>query len=259
MPGYRQKFDKHITPGHTSIMAGVNFIFDPTNLKKYGAQLKKMERRVKVATAFMLNEQAFQARTTAIRDIFPTKMIIRSAAFVRNSLRTTRASTRQAIGAQQSEFGSVSLGQSTGWAEQEFGRASRRTHVGTVKSRVSKSRKRVMGSKARMRRGKTFVGVNTKGITGAKSSAHKEHIFIEMLKKERYKEPFVLDGDGKWTPGLYIMRGGGKNKKPSMLQSFEPSKAVKRIRWMTLSIKRMQKNFDADMEWSRIWRRVLYK
>jgi hypothetical protein len=237
-------------------MAGVNFIFDPTNqMVKFSKQLKKAASRHRVATAFMLNEMAFRTRDAAIKDVFPRKFTLRNRAFARRGLQFRRTGTRVPSEQQESIFGSVRVGKSTGWIEQQFGRMAKRDHAGTLISR-GRNRKRSMGRRFRMLSGRTFA--RPSDMDGSfKGDHHRAVAFIEKMKRDKFKDVFWISGHNKFPDGLYILRGAGKNRKPKLVQTLDPNNRIRRIRWSQLAVKAMEKRMPIDAMWAKAWKRLL--
>jgi len=242
-------------------MSTLTFKFDESAFQDFSRTLKRMRRRTRVATAFMLNEFAFGSREMALEQVFPQHMTIRNKGFVRRALRVEKAKTSADINAQQSVFGSVGISSSplfSGWQEQQFGKAAKREHAGTLLSR-GKSKSRAVQQRMRMRSGVRFQ--KPRDVDGSfKSDHHRAVVFIELLKRTKAlaRSPFFLHGHNKFPDGLYVMRGGGKSRKPAMVQTLSPSQTVRRVRWAQITTKAYFNSIDLDREWLRVWKRVVY-
>jgi hypothetical protein len=239
---------------------GVNFVFDAKGTKEWMSALKKMARNHRVATGFMLNEMAFGSRTEAITRTFPRRMTVRNKNFIRAALRVKRTAVNVPTEVQESIFGSVFLGSASrfsGWAEQQFGRASKRDHGPTLLAR-GRTKKGV--HRRRFRFTKYDQYLKTTDLRGKfKGPHHRAVVFIEMAKREKIRDPFFLFGHENFPNGLYILRGSGKKRRPVMLQTFDPSNRVKRVKWMTQSTGNYTHRTNLDALWEQIWWRVMLR
>jgi hypothetical protein len=247
-------------------MPGVDFFSDLSELRKATQWYQhKGTKALTVAAGMLLNNIAFGTRDQLIREI-DKQMLVRQPGFVRSSMTVIRNSNWTDIRAQRSSVGSIEKGKnpktrSSGWAEQQLAKKTRRKRVATLKARSGSKSKRIKPS-ARMRR--PFVNPDRypkrRGFRG-RNMDHRIMVMLKTLQRMKYGAPFIITGHSKIPPGLYQFTKGVNQygqKNMSMLQAFDPrNKQPKRILWMTLGVARWFSTHDINREFIMVSRRLI--
>jgi len=219
---------------------------DLINLRKW---YKRAPKEFLRGTASMLNDLAFGTRGRSAIEIEKT-MVIRNLRFVMSSLRVVKANARKALDYQKAEVGSISRDRFTGWQEQEFGTTARKSRTHSLLSRGG-TEGGIVRRRARLLSGSDFPTPND---YPGKSKAHRAVVMIIMLKRKRYRKPFVISGleSGyrnfpQVDDGLYQYTNKDQFRA---LQKFK-DKPIKprRVRWMS----RAREAFLSSVNITQLW------
>jgi hypothetical protein len=252
-------------------MPGVDFFSDlrELNLAAQWYQ-KKGPKTLTVAAGMLLNNIAFGSRESLIKEIHRS-MTVRQPGFVKTSITVDKNTNWTDIRSQRSSVGSIEKGKnpktrSSGWAEQQLAKKTRRKRVATIKAR-SNSKSKWIKPSARMRK-KFFSPSNMPrgtrsgmGPRTAKNADQKILIMLKTLQRQKYRAPFIITGHSKIPPGLYQFTKGENQygqRNMAMLQSFNPQhKQPKRILWMTSGVAKWFLTHDLNREFIKVRRRLI--
>lgn len=224
------------------------FTFDGTDFLKFVQMTRKAPRRVGFATANMLTSFAFGTRRKAIQ-VIDQKMTIRNQNFIVGAIRFIKAKGVKPINQQQSEVGSIRRPRFSGLVEQETGKRTKRSRVFTQLARRGSMRNVVQGPARLKASNQFFKPSDIGGTRGHKQVA----AFLAMLKREKYKKPFIISKSRKFKKGLYKFH----RKRLVKLQDFEPRKVQpKRVKWLTLGRIRYFKSVNEKKVWYKSVKRI---
>ena len=185
---------------------------------------EKAPGKVRYVVASMLNEFAFGVRGDAYY-VIENQMKVRSKRFILGSLRVTKARSSQPVSIMHSIVGSIERNRFSGLKEQELGKQDPRKRLPTLVARRGRESNKVAPS-LRMKPGIKYL--SPKDFQG-KTEDNKVILMLKILKKAKYKKPFIVRGSKFMGPGLYKFI----RKKPMRIWSFDPKKKkVKRVRWL---------------------------
>ncbi len=214
------------------------FALEDRDLKRLWLFYMRQPKRFAVATGMMLNNFAFGVRDTIVKDVLPSRMVVRSPRFVQSRVRVSKSHFREPIASQESRVGSIASKRFTGWIEQEGGASSLRTRTAHLLSRKG-DRKGLHKSPFRMKRTNDFEDPDDTKVKGASTPHTRAVVMIQMISRRKgRKKPFMIHGHKNMKSGLYkIGRGRRGKQKIQMLQRFDSPKArsIKRVRWMKIS------------------------
>jgi hypothetical protein len=224
------------------------------DLKKFSKKLRKLPRKVAVATGTMLNEFAFGTRDEIISNL-PHMMIVRNEKFVARQIRVKKSHRRLPISTQRSETGSIFGKRFTGWTEQQLGKKSRRKKTIHITAR--------MGNKASIAkprfRLKPSAGFITPDDYSGGTSNDRAFRMIRSLDRKGHRKPFIITGYRKAKSGVYRFKGGRKGKRRLvMLQNFEDSpKQARRLRWLEISRDEYLRSVPMQTLWAKAFGQAL--
>jgi hypothetical protein len=225
-----------------------DFEYSAPDMLKFIQLHKKARRRLGYAVANLLTSQAFGTRRKAIQAI-DQKMTIRNQPFIVGAVRYTKANGRKSINAQFSEVGSIRRPRFSGLAEQETGQKTKRSRVFTQLARRDNMSNVVQGP-ARLKAANRFL--KPKSI-GGMAGKRRVTAFLAMLKRDKYKKPFIISGHRKFKKGLYKFHRNRLVK----LQDFQPRKVQpKRVKWLTLGRIRYFKSVNTRKQWHKALKRI---
>ena len=215
---------------------------DLINLRKF---YKRAPKQFTFAVANMLNSFAFGTREQAFK-VLKGSMTIRNARFVSKMLRAETIKGSTPIASQQSIAGSLDGQRFTGWAEQELGKAPKKTRTASLFARSGQHSKQ-MKRKARLVPGTEYL---TPDDFKGKNAHHRAVVLLIVTNRNRLKDPFVIKGHDTLSDGLYQWSGKGKLK---WLQNFEETKKPKSLPWLT----RARKRYFSKTNITRLWEKTL--
>lgn len=225
-------------------------IFDISSpdLKKLKKFYKQAPRQFQFAAAGVLNDQAHGTRREAIQMI-GRNMIVRNVRFVNSNVVFNKARGTQDIALQQSETGSMRRKNFSGWVEQETGKRTLRTRTQTLLARGG-SRQNIVRRGFRMSKGPfTDVG-DFNDLAG--NQEHRTIAMLVILRRNKFKKPFILPSTGRGKKGLYKFQRG----KVKRLQNLEPSNPQpKRKPWLIPGRERYFQKTNQDVVWKEQLRR----
>jgi hypothetical protein len=220
-------------------------IFDISSpdLKKLKKFFKQAPRQFQFAAAGVLNDQAFGTRREAVQKI-GRNMIVRNPKFVNSMVRFKKANGRQDISLQQSETGSMKRKGFSGWIEQETGKRTQRTRTQTLLARGG-SRQNIVKRGFRMRPGLKFTDPDDfSDLVG--NPEHRTIAMLVMLRRNKFKKPFILPSNRRGKKGLYKFQRG----KVKRLQDLEPSNPQpKRKPWLIPGRNQYFQKTDQNIVW----------
>lgn len=216
------------------------FTVDKRQIEKLGKHFDKLQKRLPMSIAGMLNAQADGTRNTALEEIART-MTVRSRPFVAGRIRYTKAmpSSLEAI------VGSVATDRFTGFAEQERGGEMERERGITLAARRGIKTKKVL-SAARLKRTNVFEEPSK---YEGKSAADRARGMIRALSRKGHRKPFIVHGHEKLPAGLYQLKGRRNKQKLVMMQRFGEAPKVERHPWMRPAIDLFFRRWYSKREW----------
>ena len=172
-------------------------------------------------------------------------MVVRNPKFVNAHVLFDRASGRDNINTMQSRTGATTAPRFSGWVEQELGVTARNDRVGTVLSRGG-SIQNQMRPKFRMKRSNLFTSPDDfADVTTAGNPLHQQIAMLAILKRNKFKKPFILKKSSKFKHGLYKF----KQNKIVKLQDFDSDKQVRKRPWLIPA----REKFLRDMDLRKLW------
>jgi hypothetical protein len=235
------------------------FQIDDRDLKKLIKFYKRAPREFTKAAASVLNTLAFETRKQNIHQIKKT-MTVRGERFVTGSLRVQKTKGNK-LNDLMAIAGSIERQRFTGWAEQQLNKPAKRKRLQTVHARGGSFKKRVR-QKAKMRRSNNFYTyrdfVSPKAKTKRQATAR---MMRQIRSGEASRRPAVIESGlggrlGKFSYGLYEI----KKRRIKRLQNLRPRNVQpKRNRWMTRSLRYLDRNVDLRAVWGRSINFVLKK
>ena len=221
---------------------------DFINLKKF---YKRAPREFQLTAANVLNSFAFGTRKSAI-DVISKQMTVRNKRFVETSIRVKTANQNTDLNSMVSRTGSIDRPRFSGWEEQQTGKKRPSTRVGTLLSR-GKNKSNQIRPAARMKPGSNFPDA---GDYSGKDEQQRTTIMLNVLKRKKYKKPFVIRRKlKKFAPGLYRFFRG----KIKMLQRFDSkgSEQPEKLDWMGMARKEYFSKHPVRNTWGKAIKHVL--
>lgn len=206
---------------------------------------KKAPRQFNHAAAGVLNEKAFgnqRESTTIIHD----KMIVRNPSFVRSSLRVEKARGSMPMEQQESRFGSIRKTRSTGFIEQETGKAMDKTRVASLFARGGVEKGTIKPG-LRLKPG-TDLLQPWDLVSKANSETHRMIIFLQMMARRPSKK-FIMKRPYKGlNKGVYKFERG-KIKK--VFDTRKKTRVPERVRWLHGGHINYMRSTDMRRVWAR--------
>jgi len=229
------------------------FKVDTRGVQLFAKTMRLAPRKMKGATAMVLNNLAFGTRDEA-KTVLGRAMVIRSPRFVfsKKALLTIKARSGAPIDRQVASTASVESDRFSGWAEQQTGKKTDRKRVGTLKARFG-SKKRRMAPAVRMRQGRRYA--KSENFPGSTKAA-RVRTMLSVLNNwpSSPRDPFIIQGSRDFMDGLYKMKGRRGKRKLILLQQLDPPRAQpRRFPWMTIA----RNNYLARVNLTRIWGRAI--
>ena len=244
--------------------------------------LKKLRGQIHTARRMFLNNMAFGARDLYIDYGVHRVMTVRNRNILRVSMKVTKAKR----GREYATAGQIARGaRYDALRQQEFGGTMKLRHSATKAARKDSKRNKLPG---RHRFKGSFLTMDDIRVRGEKSRAHRAHVFLEMIQREKYKDPFVLNGMPGFDDGLMklgkrlsarkIRKKFGYQKRSkktgrmkahvrkrfimsSKIRTLRPfdkgQKRVRKRRWMKPSNDKLLRQMDPKMEWNKVMRLAL--
>lgn len=228
-------------------MASELFQIDAKNIFKLKKFYKKSKKDFARAVAAVLNEFAFRTRDE-ILGVIQDKMTVRSASFVRGSVRVERAKPGN-ISNMKSSTGTIRRPRFTGWIEQSLGRPPQKTRATTLFARGGNKGRRLKPS-YRIRSIKKKYDVRQ--IRG-RNQAAKNAILFRTVKKEAGGKPFLLFGHKDFKSGAYLLKRGRLRR----IQTFGVKKKLKKINVVEEGRKRYFQKTNINLVWAAALKRTL--
>jgi hypothetical protein len=217
------------------------FDLDMRDLLRLRKFYKNAPRQFARATAGVLNNMAFGARKSQIREIH-SSMTVRNSRFVQSKIRVTKARGILPISNQESTSGSVTGSRFTGWEEQETGKKSKLKRSFTQAARGGNFKSQVK-PKARLRAKNKFYRPGQ--FKGRNQKAR--FMFMMRVLATRGGGDFITDKkQGKLTRGLYRFKGG----KIMRLQNFEESTQPGRNKWNKRAVDKYLRRANLRRIWT---------
>lgn len=213
-------------------------ITDSRDLKALERLFKKAPRQVRDVYNATVNTQAFTHRGNII-DVVNEEMTVRSARFVRGSVRVEMAKG----GRTHAIAGSIERPRFTGFEEQQTGKPSESNRKPTLAARGGNWSRKMTG-KARLKPANNPITI--RDIKGRGSRKQKT---MSLLRTARVsKRPILVRRadlgkvrvSKRWEPGLYQF----KRNKLLRTQRFGEPQTPKRIDWNGKALKRTAKSAD---------------
>lgn len=227
------------------------FQIDITPVKGFFKVMRQAPDKARGATAGVLNNFAYGTRTEA-KAVLSRALTIRSPGFVfsTKALRTIPARKRAPISKQIASTASVASDRFTGWEEQQTGKKTKRTRVGTLAARYG-SKQRRMAPSARMRSGRRFM--RSDKFPGRTKNQRVLTMIHALNNKARGpRQPFIITGSRDFPDGLYKMTGTRGKREIVMLQGLEPQRPQpKRFPWMTIARSNYLNRINIQKVWGR--------
>jgi hypothetical protein len=221
----------------------MDFTMDHKDILKFMQLSKKAPRRLGYASANLLTSFAFGTRRKSIQ-VIAQKMTVRAQSFIVGSIRYDRAKGNKSINAQVSEVGSIRRPRFSGLVEQETGVRTKRSRVFTQLARRDKITNIVPGPH-RLKGANVFPSRDDYGGSAI--------ALINVLKRKKYKKPFIISGHKRFKKGLYKFVRNRLRK----IQDFEPRRVQpKRVKWLTLGRIRYFKGADINKQWNKSIKRI---
>ena len=222
------------------------FDMDLKNLLALRRFYKAAPTEFRVATANVLNTLAFKTRQLDIDNI-SRQMIIRNPAFLRNSIKFEKAKYNQPISQQVAIEGSVKLGKSTGWFEQETGAIPKhQTYPATLQARGGNLRK-IIQTKARYKSSNIFYKPGQfKARTQAQSFGMMLRNIANAGTGQFILSQSVITKQHTYQPGMYMFR----NKHIILLRGIGKNKHPRTIGWHTQSINQLKTQNNMSDVWA---------
>lgn len=222
---------------------------------------KKSPKKFTVASAMLLNNQAFGAKKE-IKGFIGRNMTLRAAGFITGKqMPVEKSGFTTPIDRQRSRVGSVATRRYTGLEEQQTGKKSKRKYGALVRGRTGGKRKGRVRQQFRLN--KKFLNPaafpRRRGFVG-KNRDHQVQIMLKRLQEFNFDDPFVITGHSKIPPGLYkFVKGKTKfgQRNIGILQRFKSPAQPAKIRWMTTSVKNYFRRNPPDREFIRVARRLV--
>lgn len=204
----------------------MEFVFTSRDLIMLNRFYKRAPSLFKKAILGTTNNMAFGTRKVAI-NVIAKMMTVRNKRFVDSRLRVRKAHS----GRFEAVFGSISSERFTGWPEQEFGKATGRTRVSTMASRLGNVKKQMIGQ-ARLKPSASFI--EPEDFEG-QTDRFRTTAMIAYVLRTRATKSFIIrkrSQRSKFQPGLYRLVSG----RIKRLQKFQTVKQPRRKMWMKRSI-----------------------
>ncbi len=275
-------------------MADQFLTINTRELKRYRrSTLKKLRGQMAAARRMFINNMAFKARDLYINYGIPRVMTVRNRNILRTTMRVTKATRKHEV----ATAGQIPKGMARYDAlRQQEGLGSR-----TMNNRQPATKDARIGRKGKIKRKArfrgTFLDPDDIKVRGEKNRAHRVHVFLEMIHRENYKDPFIISGykkhglqSGLYTSGKKIkgarkrmsskkgisLRAQRRNSRRAgasglmrkqatsttrqlvTLRTFNKHKTrIKRTRWMKPSNEKLLRQMDPKMEWRKAMRYAL--
>ena len=225
--------------------------------KREIAQLEKWllqgSKKFELASTMWLNRAVYHTRKNAVQYI-STRMTARNKGFIKKSLKFEKVPRGASLAQQVAYVGSVQVGKSTGWAEQERVAPDRRTKTITLAAR-GKRKSRVVAKRFRtnaaggMRSPKDYKGGN----------AHRRAVaLLAHIERANIRDPFLLHGHHSFPGGIYRMMGRKGSPSFQSLQLFDRKPAKSRPNyWLRTSARSYLANVNTRQVWGDIVRRLV--
>lgn len=219
---------------------------DNSGLKRLNSFYRRTAFQMKKASIGLVNNTAFRLRNDIVEEI-EDSMTVRAPRFISGSIRRTKANFRT----KTAEVGSISRPRFSGWVEQQKGTPSKRKRQPTLTARTGGNWKKKTAPRFRFKPAKRFVRPSTdpfrkKGRRLSNNSGRDIAIFLQILRRNKYRQPFFLPIKYKrLEKGLYIF----KKKRLQLVQGLDPD-PTKRNTWMTRVVKNLTAA-DIHADWNK--------
>jgi hypothetical protein len=201
---------------------------DLTSFHQFEKWMKNNYKQFATVTAMVLNEFGFLCRAESIR-ILKQSMIIRNERFLNSSMRVTKTKGSIPVMQQQTIVGSLLIGNSSGWAPQEFGTPTRLNKLITPAGRNGDMKNEL--PKELRTRSKSIL---TESQFPGTSTETRTISMLRAMNTLGSDQPFRISKGAhrKLKAGLYQMQ----KRRLMRLQNFEqPTKIQRQIHWMEQS------------------------
>lgn len=200
---------------------------------------KRAPREFAKAIARTLNDVAFGVRQENL-GVINRRMTVRNPRFVASRIRVERAKT--ATSNMHAVVGSVRSPRFSGWEEQESGGAPSRHRVVSLMARKGDTKQQA-ASYARLKRGPIITPYQV-GL-GSLPAKFRNTAMVRIMRRNKWKQPFILDRKGSYHGGLFRLRGA----RVERLQTFGVEPKPKRVMWMKDGINEYFQGDRIRREW----------
>lgn len=172
-------------------------------------------------------------------------MTVRNVRFLQTRLRYSKAPTTAPIASQVARTGSIATARFTGWAEQELGKRTNRSHWSEPASRGG-DKTRQMKPSSRLKPGNRVVRIEDYHPSGGNSNYGG---FIAMLIRRKENRLVMIrnGGYGRLKRGVWKRN----RKRLEMMQSLK-TKQPKRLRWLSQARAIYFKSTNIPQVWEKI-------
>jgi len=229
-------------------MAEAMFELTTKDLKKLKRFYKNAPKQFRYASANVLNSEAFGSRLNSLA-IIKSKMTVRREGFIKRQMNVVKANGREPVRSQRAIMGSLEKRGFSGWVEQETGQRTERARIATLEGRRGDEMKAVIPS-ARFMPGKDFLTVpDDINVRNATDEQHRTIVALSILRRKRYRKPFIIKSRGGSRLSLY-KRKGQKLRKLQTYDKYQNRLQPARVKWLSGGVDRYFRETDLRKLWA---------